>query len=71
MNTETHPDPAQDTTPTAPSESRPRNKRNARHKSQGAQRSATTTPLTVNQGGFEVPIGDSGEVVQSVWHFGG
>jgi hypothetical protein len=76
MNTETNPDVTQDTTlietdeqPSA--ESSPKRKRTMRRKKTGQARSATNAKQTESTAGFNVPIGDSGEVVRSAWHFGG
>ena len=76
MNTETNPDMTRDTTLTEPAEqpsaeSSPKRKRTVRRKNARAPRSAAKSKQIENAGGFKVPIGDSGEVFESAWHFGG
>jgi hypothetical protein len=76
MNTETNPDMTRDTTLTEPAECPsdepgPKRKRTVRRKNARAPRSAANTKRTDSQTGFKVPVGDSGEIVQSAWHFGG
>jgi hypothetical protein len=76
MTTETTVDMTQDTTLAGPAgnQSTPssqKRKRNARRNTVGEPRLATTLSESGNAGGFEVPIGDSGETFKSAWRFGG
>lgn len=66
MTTETHTDTTIETTLTASSGQTPvrKRKRTARHRNAAATQ-------TAQDRGFKVPIGDSGEVVESAWYFGG
>ena len=75
MSTQTTCEAPQDTTLTAsvnaaPAQSTPKRKRAPRRKNADATRTVSTQKKAGSARGFNVPIGDSGEVFQSVWQFG-
>ncbi len=73
MTTETHTEMSPDTTLSGPAEhtSAPKRKRHARRKNTQTQPAATTATETCKTTCYNVPVGESGEVVESAWHFGG